>query len=843
MNIKKSFPIKGMHCASCVRVTERALKKTSGVKDAVVNLATAKATVTYDKDNCTPEQLADSIAKTGYTLELEDPSFAEASEGKEKELKKLLIKVSVSLIFGGLILWGSFPGLMNTAPAFLHNFWIQLLLATPVQFWAGSEFYRATIPALKHRTANMDTLVALGTTVAYIYSAFVTFFPNVVMNLGIEAMPYFDVAVIVIGLILLGRYFEAKAKLGTSSAIKKLIGLQAKTARVLLKKNDSRVILGSKATPGSGRDSGQARMTKEEYIEIDIPIDQVQIHDMIRVRPGEKIPVDGVIMEGESSIDESMITGESIPVDKAKGDTVVGATMNKSGTFTYKATKVGSDTMLAQIIKLVEEAQGSKAPIQRLADVVSSYFVPIVIMLAFLTFGVWYIFGGQSAFLFALLNTVAVLIIACPCAMGLATPTAIMVGTGKGAEHGILIKDAESLEIAHKINTIIFDKTGTLTNGRPEVTDIISIDYVIARSDNDEAISKKRSPRFARDDILRLSASIEKGSEHSLAEAIVKYADEQKINTDPVSKFKAIAGHGVEGVVGKQQVFFGNRRLMDREGVSLDVILGTQSEAWRTPESNTGKGLRDSGQARMTVTKKVEQLETEGKTVMMLATSPRHSEPFGHSERSEESQGKLHEESQLIGLLAVADTVKETAKEGVAALRKLGIEVVMISGDNQKTAEAIAKQVGIKKVYAEVLPQDKEKIVRQLQTTNYSIQPNIVAMVGDGINDAPALAAADIGIAMGTGTDVAIEAADITLINKDLRSVASAIELSKKTMRTIKLNLFWAFGYNVILIPVAMGILYPIFGILLSPIFASVAMATSSVSVVSNSLLLKRYKI
>ena len=737
--IKKSFPIKGMHCASCVKVTERALKKTPGVKDAVVNLATAKATVTYDTDTCTPEQMAGSIAKTGYTLELEDKNEEMQKKEKQKELTNLRTKVFVSLIVGALILWGSFPGLMNTAPEILRNFFVQLLLATPIQFWAGLGFYRATIPALKHRTANMDTLVALGTTVAYAYSAFVTFFPNVVMQLGVEHMPYFDVSVIVIGLILLGRYFEAKAKSGTSDAIKKLIGLQAKTARVIRGKK-----------------------------EFDLPIEEVVIGDIIQVRPGEKIPVDGVIVEGESSIDESMITGESIPVDKVKGDTVVGATMNKTGTFTYKATKVGSDTMLAQIIKLVEEAQGSKAPIQRLADLVSSYFVPIVIMLAFLTFGVWYIFGGESAFLFALLNTVAVLIIACPCAMGLATPTAIMVGTGKGAEHGILIKDAESLEIANKIKIVVFDKTGTLTKGKPEVTDVIPLN------------------KLKKDEVLRLAASIEKGSEHSLAESIVKEAEDQKMKLESASKFKAIAGHGVKGYVGKKEVYFGNRRLMDRENVSYKEV-----------------------------TEQISKLENEGKTVMLLAT-----------------------DKKFVGLVAVADTIKETAKKGVEALQKKGIEVVMITGDNQRTANAIAKKLGIDRVLAEVLPDQKEAEVRKLQAEGKK-----VAMVGDGINDAPALAAADVGIAMGTGTDVAIEAADITLINKDLQSVASAIELSKKTMRTIKLNLFWAFGYNVILIPVAMGALYPFFGLLLSPIFASVAMATSSVSVVSNSLLLKRYKI
>lgn len=736
---KQTFPIKGMHCASCVRVTERALKKVPGVTAAVVNLATEKATVTYDKDNCTPQQLADSIAKTGYTLELEEKSEAIAQAEKQKELIMLRNKVIVSLSLGSLILWGSFPGLMNTAPSFLNNFWVQLLLATPVQFWAGSEFYRTAIAALKHRTSNMDTLVALGTTVAYMYSAVVTVFPSVFMRLGVEIMPYFDVATIVIGLILLGRYFEAKAKAGTSSAIKKLVELQAKTARVI--KN--------------GKD-------------VDVPIEDVQVGDIIRVRPGDKIPVDGEILDGESSIDESMISGESIPVDKAKGDIVIGSTINKSGTFTYKATKVGSDTMIAQIIKLVQEAQGSKAPIQRLADTVSSYFVPIVIMLAFATFGIWYIFGMQPTFLYAMLNTVAVLIIACPCAMGLATPTAIMVGTGKGAEKGVLIKDAQSLELANKVNTVVFDKTGTLTNGKPEVTSIIPLNS------------------FKKDEVLHLAASIEKGSEHSLAEAIVKKAEEEKIKTTTVTKFHAIAGHGVEGMFGTKKVMFGNRKLMDKEKIDYKAF-----------------------------TEQISKLETEGKTVMLLSV-----------------------DEKLAGIIAVADTVKTSAKEGVKALEEKGVEVVMITGDNQRTANAIAQKLGIKRVLAEVLPDQKEAEIRKLQK-----EGKIVAMVGDGINDAPALAAADIGIAMGSGTDVAIEAADIILISKDLKMVASAIELSKKTMRTIKTNLFWAFGYNVILIPVAMGVLYPFTGTLLNPIFASMAMALSSISVVTNSLLLRRVKV
>ncbi len=498
-------------------------------------------------------------------------------------------------------------------------------------------------------------------------------------------------------------------------------------------------------------------------------ISEVLIGDIIRVRPGEKIPVDGLIVDGESSIDESMITGESIPIDKAQGDAVVGATINKTGTFTFRATKVGADTMLAQIIKLVQEAQGSKAPIQRLADLVSSYFVPVVIILAIATFVVWYNFGPNPVLLFAILNMVAVLIIACPCAMGLATPTAIMVGTGKGAEHGILIKDAESLEIAHKVNVIIFDKTGTLTKGKPEVTDIVTT-----------------LPDLDKNEALALAASLEKGSEHSLAESIVTEAEKKELNVVAIKQFKAIPGHGVEGFVDERKIVFGNRKLMNKENIQID-----------------------------NQNREIERLEGEGKTVMMLGL-----------------------DDKLIALIAVADTIKESAKEGIELLKKMHIEPVMITGDNHRTAEAIARQVGIQRILAEVLPEQKEAEVKRIQA-----EGKVVAMVGDGINDAPALAQADIGIAMGSGTDVAIESADITLINKDLRSVATAIILSKKTMRTIKLNLFWAFGYNIILIPVAMGALYPFFHILLNPIFASVAMATSSISVVSNSLLLKKKKI
>ena len=762
-----------MHCASCVLIIEKSLKNMSGVSEASVNLVTEKATVEYDGNKITDNDLVSAVANVGYKALLQEESQSEDHERaeKQKELNDLRKRVVISLGLGLLVLWGGFPALMDTAPAILKNFWVQLIPATPVQFRAGWVFYRAAIPALKHRTANMDTLVVIGTTVAYGYSAFVTAFPQVVERIGIEPMPYFDVATIIIGLILLGRYFEAKAKAGTSEAIKKLIGLQAKTARTI-------------------RDGK----------EIDIPISEVIIGDLIRVRPGEKIPVDGMITEGDSSIDESMLTGESIPIDKTAGDIVVGATMNKTGTFIFKATKIGSDTMLAQIIKLVQEAQGSKAPIQRLADLVSSYFVPIVIMLSIVTFVAWYNFGPEPALLYAILNTVAVLIIACPCAMGLATPTAIMVGTGKGAEHGILIKDAESLEIAHKINTVIFDKTGTLTNGKPEVTDIVA------------------TSEFNKNKILELASSLEKGSEHSLAESIVAEAEKQNISNVTILGFKAIPGHGVEGFVD------GN----PAQSNSATEILGRLKHA--TPSDRQQRGQTLGGARKIVLGNKklmekenieirsheseINRLEESGKTVMMLGL-----------------------DDKLIGLIAVADTVKESAKGGIEALKKLGIESVLLTGDNERTARAIAQQVGIIRILSEVLPEQKEDEVKKIQA-----EGKVVAMVGDGVNDAPALAQANVGIAMGSGTDVAIEAADITLINKDLKSVAIAIQLSKRTMRTIRMNLFWAFGYNIILIPVAMGALYPFFGLLLNPIFASVAMALSSISVVSNSLLLKRYR-
>lgn len=752
-----TYPIKGMHCASCVRLIERAVSKVPGVASANVNLATEKLTVAFDKNECSSDQIATAVEGAGYKAIInENIEEDKQREEKLKELKTLKIKVIASLFLGGLIVWGSFPYLMGFSPYPLQNFLVQLILGSIVQFWPGLEFYKAAIPAFKNRTANMDTLVAIGTSAAYAYSVAVTVFPRIFQSLGIEPAPYFDVAAIVIGLILLGRYFEAKAKMGTSEAIKKLLSLAPKTARVL-------------------RDGK----------EIDVAISEVVVGDLIRVRPGEKIPVDGVITEGESSVDESMVTGESIPVDKNKGDNVIGATINKNGSFIFKASKVGSETMLAQIIKLVQEAQGSKAPIQRIADLISAYFVPIVIMLSIATFALWYVFGPTPAFLFSFLNSIAVLIIACPCAMGLATPTAIMVGTGRGAERGILIKDAQSLEIAHKLNTVIFDKTGTITEGKPTVKDFLLMEGIEEVKDQlgwiiPEGLSLESY-------ILSLIVGLEKGSEHSLSEAIVKFGEEQEVKPLKVSNFKNISGSGIIGDVDGKKVVIGTSKLMLEQKVMECAELN----------------------------KEAEKLMKEAKTLAFVGIDGKN-----------------------IALLAIADPVKISAREGIEQLKAKGIETILLTGDHKEVAEVVAKQTGIDKFIAEVLPDQKEDIVRSVQA-----EGKVVAMVGDGINDAPALATADIGIAMGTGTDVAIEAAGITLVNKDLRSVASAIELSKKTMRTIKMNLFWAFGYNVILIPVAMGVLYPFFGILMNPIFASAAMALSSISVVSNSLLLKKIRL
>lgn len=712
--VKKSFPVVGMHCASCAKLIERSLAGTPGVISSAVNYGSESATVEIS-EGVKDQDLAKAVKEAGYKAIFQTKSDEKTpeeikDEEKAKELKALKTKVIVSSILSTIVFIGSFPEWFG----FELSVFVMWILATPVQFWAGRDFYLATWSGLKNRAASMDTLIAIGTSAAYGYS--------LLSMLGITTGMYFDTAAVIITLILLGRFLEAKAKAHTSDAIKKLLGLAAKTARVI-------------------RDGK----------EIDIPIEEVVEGDLIRVRPGEKVPTDGVIVEGQSGLDESMITGESIPVEKITGDIVIGATLNKTGSFIFKATKVGKDTMLSQIVKMVAEAQSSRAPIQRLADIVSSYFVPIVLMLAVLVFVVWYVFGMP---LQAFVNMIAVLIIACPCAMGLATPTAIMVGTGKGAEKGILIKDASALETAHKIKTIIFDKTGTLTVGKPAVTNV---------SDTKT---------------LQIAASLEQGSEHVLGEAIVEDAQKKKLKMSKVTDFNAVSGMGIAGVVGGKKYFFGN------------------------------KGKKS---------KEVIKLEEEGKTVMLL-----------------ESKGKV------IGHIAVADTIKEGVSEVVKELSRKGIAVWMITGDNERTAKAIAKQAGIKNVFAGVLPDEKAQKVKGFKTNG---RETTVAFVGDGINDAPALAASDVGIAMGTGTDVAIESAGITLLNKDIKSVLTAINLSRVTLKVIKENLFWAFGYNVVLIPVAAGILFPFTGWLLNPALASFAMAASSLSVVGNSLRLKTLRV
>jgi Cu+-exporting ATPase len=739
--ISIEVPIQGMDCASCVQKIEKALLAKRGVTQAVVNLATEKAKVEYLSSETDLNEIKKVIESTDYKV-LEIPPEEEGKDveriQREKEYRKLKKKFLVGLVISVLILLGSsewIPGI----PHILRNFFVLWILATPVQFWVGWQFYRGTWGAFIHRNADMNTLIAVGTSAAYLYSVAATLFPALFTRGGIEPKVYFDTSTVIITLILLGRLLEARAKGQTSEAIRKLMGLQAKTARVV-------------------------RNGKET----DIPVEEVLAGDVVRVRPGEKIPVDGIIKEGKSAVDESMITGESLPVEKGIGDEVIGSTINKTGSFKFEATKVGKDTTLAQIVKLVQDAQGSKAPIQRLADVIAGYFVPIVISVAIATFIIWFDFGPDPALTFGLLNFVAVMIIACPCALGLATPTAIMVGTGKGAENGILIKGGESLETAHKVNAVVFDKTGTLTKGEPEVTDIIS------------------AKGFADTEILKYAASTEKSSEHPLGEAIIKKATDQKIELSDPKDFNAVPGHGIEAKIDGKKVLLGNLKLMKDHNIEIADLE-----------------------------QKAKELAADGKTPMYIAI-----------------------DGKIAGIIAVADTLKDNSKEAVDNLHKLGLEVIMLTGDNKRTAQAIAKKVGIDRVLSEVLPQDKVNEIKKLQK-----EGKVVAMVGDGINDAPALAQADVGIAIGTGTDVAMEASDITLIKGDLHGVVAAIELSKKTIKTIRQNLFWAFFYNILGIPIAAGILYPFFGILLNPIIASAAMAFSSVSVVSNSLRLRKIRL
>jgi len=743
---KSIFPVSGMTCASCVARVEEALSSVPGVISASVNLASEKATVEY-LEGTGLDGMRRAVKDAGYELGPEVQALEDVTTVAQRETQALRNRFIIAAILTASIMalsWG---------PSFVGKPYLLWALATPVQFWAGLRFYRGAWGALKHRTSDMNTLVAVGTSVAYFYSMIAVISPSLFATGVTEPHLYFHTSAAIITLILLGRFLEARAKGQTSAAIKKLIGMQPKTALVIRE--------------------GEQR---------EIPVEEVQVGDLILVRPGEKVPVDGIVHQGYSSVDESMITGESIPVEKKVSDEVIGATINKTGSLEIEASKVGKDTTLAHIVRMVEEAQGSKAPIQRLADVIASYFVPAVIGIAIVTFVVWYLVGPAPALTFAFLSFVAVLVIACPCALGLATPTAIMVGTGKGAEHGILIRNGEALERAHQINTVLLDKTGTLTRGEPVVTDIISVHS------------------FSREEVLQLAASAEHNSEHPLGEAVVKAALEKKLELSPSSDFNAIPGQGVQVSVEGKKIFLGNFKLMKEQGLPLN-------------------GLE----------KKAAKLLGGGKTVMFLGL-----------------------DGQVAGIVALADTLKPGAKEALQALHKMGIETAMLTGDNRRTAEAIAREAGIDRVLAEVLPEHKAREVKKLQEDG-----KVVAMVGDGINDAPALAQADVGIAIGTGTDVAMETGDITLIRGDLMGVVTAVSLSKRTMRTIKQNLFWAFAYNTALIPIAAGVLYLAFGNtgvptglrfalgeygFLNPILAAAAMAASSITVVSNSLRLRRFK-
>ncbi len=816
---KTSISILGMHCASCANTIEKALSKTKGVKKASVNFASEKAAVEFDENEADEESLKDAIKKAGYkvaeerkmpgsvadirlkVIGMDNPHCVRAvndalnlvkgvvskdlrisenafiryytgqtspqeikkaiknagydaveqavfgndreKEAREKEIKRLKFEVIIGFALSLPIFILSFPEWFRIT--FPYQNFVLLVLATPVQLILGYRFYTGTYIGLMNKTANMDALIALGTSSAYIYSLLATFFQQI-----FTGGTYYDTSALIITFILLGKYFEALTKGRASEAIRKLVGLQPKTAVVIR----------------NGRES-------------EIPADELQIGDIFIVKPGQKIATDGVVTSGSSHVDESMITGESMPVSKNTDDKVIGATLNKNGLLKVKAAKIGRDTMLAQIIKLVEEAQGSKAPIQRLADRVSSVFVPAVIIIAALAFLFWYFIAPKfaplnfilipSPFVFALAVFITVLIIACPCALGLATPTAIMVGTGKGAEHGILIKNAEALETAHKLTTVVFDKTGTLTKGKPEVDGVIALDS-----------------KYSENDVVKFAAIAEKGSEHPLGDAVINYANGRKIAIRDASHFEAVSGKGVAAKYRSYDILAGNDKLMAQYKIKIN----------NTSYQN------------------INQLEEQGKTAVIVSVN-----------------------KSVIGLIAVADTLKENSRKAVEELKKMGIEAIMITGDNERAAKAVASEAGIGKVIANVLPHDKENEIKKLQK-----EGKIVAMAGDGINDAPALAAADVGIAIGAGTDVAIETGSIVLIKNDLMDAVKAIRLSSYTVRKIKQNLFWAFFYNAAGIPVAAGILYPFFGFLLNPIIAGAAMAFSSVSVVGNSLLMRRWK-
>lgn len=756
---KKTFIIKGMHCASCANIIGTSLKKMEGVKNAEINFVTEKATLEFEAEKVSLEKMNERIGKLGYQLlpfEGEDADHVaqdkhgqhaghmgmDKSRGaKAEELAKMKKKIGlvlpISLVVFALMIWDILAKFFDQVPEMFMPIAIFnsvfLIVSTVILFWIGRPFIDGVVRFWKYRVANMDTLVGIGTLAAYLYSTVIVLFPEVKVYLHLPDDTYFDVVIVVIGFVILGKYLEAKSKLQTGQAIEKLLGLQVKTALVL---RDGR--------------------------EVEVSVDEVVVGDIVIVKPGGKIPVDGIIIAGKTSVDEAMITGESIPVDKDAGDAVIGGTINKQGSIRFTATKVGRDTMLSQIVRMVEEAQGSKAPIQALADRISAVFVPVVLIIAVLAFALWLILGSSAlgfstALSYAILSFVGVLVIACPCTLGLATPTAIVVGVGKGAEYGILIKNAESLEKLSSVDTIVLDKTGTITKGKPEVSDVVVL-----------------GARFGEVDILKYAASAEKASEHPLARAIVEEADKRGIILQPFSDFQALAGAGIEAMV---------------EGKKIHV---------RKPSKDDHD-------------KDLESLQKEGKTIVVMEIDGRK-----------------------VGLIALSDTVKPEAVASIARLQKKGINIIMLTGDNLLVANHIAREVGISEVVADVLPQDKAGKIRELQD-----QGRKVAMVGDGVNDAPALAQAQVGIAMATGTDVAIESAGITLLHGDLEKLVQAVELSRATMRTIRQNLFWAFIYNIIGIPVAAGLLYPIWGIVLNPVFAGLAMAGSSVSVVGNSLRLK----
>ena len=744
-----SLKVIGMDSPHCAMVVEGAIKKLAGIEKIDVDFNNSRAKVVFNPAQIREEKILTAIKDAGYepikeTAGAPDVLEKEKQE-REKELASLKKKFWSGAILSLIIFLGSFPEWFGFMPALTNNYWFLLILTAPVQFWVGARFYSGLKLLIKYRTADMNTLISIGTLAAFFYSAAVTAAPQFFSQGSLMPKIYFDTSAIIITLILRGRYLELLAKGKASEAIKKLMKLSAKTARV--------------------ERNGQ---------EMEIPIEEARLDDIIIVRPGEKIPVDGEIVEGYSQIDESMVTGESMPVSKRVGDKVIGATINQTGSFKFKATKIGKDTLLAQIIKMVEQAQGSKAPIQRLADVISGYFVPAVIGLAILTFIIWLAFGPTPAFTFALVNFVAVLIIACPCALGLATPMAMMVGMGRAAEKGILIRDASSLELAHKIDTIILDKTGTLTQGKPAVTDI----YVMTGQTNGQSNLSRNQQ------ILQIAASIENKSEHSLGQAIVNKSKEEKLELLTVRDFQAVPGKGVTGKIENKNIILGNKKFLEENKINI------------APEENT----------------RMEQWENEGKTVMLLSIN-----------------------NQLIGLIAVADVLKTETKAAIAKLKTANLEIWMITGDNERTARAIARQVGIENIMAHVLPQDKAAKVRELQKLGKK-----VAMVGDGINDAPALTQAELGIAMGEGTDIAMESAGVTLLRGDLTLVPEITALSRRTMSVVKQNLFWAFFYNTAFIPVAGGALYPLFGVLLNPVLAAAAMAFSSISVVLNSLRLKK---